>query len=1581
FCALLLLFAAPFALQAQDDEVNPVIEPGEEPTPPTVWFEPAPRTFYGAAQAVKVHFCDGQAIVSGSTRIWLNGTAVTHTSTLSAHPWCTAVHRVSTVNLTLQLGSNQVKARACEGITTASCGTDSTTYVYATTDPVPPTASISPASGTVTTSTLHVSASWCDDGTLNLGSRQLLWNGVPVAASDGWQTGTDACWSSAASSASVTLQNGANTLQASIRDAAGNLSAVATATYTYAPALTLVTPSGVRRPELCAASCFDATLGYATPAYVSLDAPRAARLVYSSAHARPRGFVQLDLRENLSTPPVRVSLRLIRPDGTPQTLNDGRDAVFYDAANGTSRLSAWFDATAMQTGTYRYRAEVTRHFATGAHHTDTLGVRVVVVNESENPFGAGWSLAGYARVHLPAAGTAADGVTLGEGNGTAGFFAAAPGCAATGACAYTSPPGDFTTLARGADGWFRRSDAQGDSAVFDPAGRLVRVRDRFGNQTTYEYHPAVCNLGILGCLSGALASIVDPAGKRISFAYSSETGLASWIEILAEERNVYLTHAPYSRALASVQELDGDTAFTAEYDGHRLASHTDRAGNRTDILYDRWGTVSSIVGPAFRAQGNAAYRDTVRYRSQEAAVLPTGAQGTMADPADRVDPAAVRALVARSQGDSVRLALDGWGAPTEARDAKGFTSRSARNANGLTVSESDAQGNGAAYTWNGARLTRIDESFASGGTRTVQRAYDGPGGRLSREFGDTPETKYFHADASRRFVLDSVHVAGGGMTRFTYDARGRVLSQRDSAGHGTVAAYDPGGWMNTVSTTADGGRTTTFSAWDDLGRATRVTSPDNHALSVEYDLLGRIVRETYPDQGAMRYHYGRVELDSVTDQRGQRWRWTRNQLGWVEAEMRPGDLPGNHRTAVYDRRGRVLSTTDRRGRTVGFGYDAEDRLATRTADGLTSTWSYSPDQPGVAMAPSWTAVMVPNEGTDSLHYDEHGRLTRAVSLRQTSAGARVYEVRSTYNPLGGRDSLRYQAAGGAWRRARYYHDLSTGRLSFLSDPALRTTYLYHNGEGAVRQMDFPTGQIQTFGYTSSHQLSRIGWSGSTLGSAAGLELSYTDGGQVASRGNASGTRYRDYDYDPNGRLRLETSTQRTLRDSRCGDDPDLGWVCPDRADYTVTGSRAYTYDPAGNPTDRGAVVVAGNRLTAYDGWTMEYDNEGNLTRKWKSGTDLRYTWNDLGQMAQVTLNGVTTATYGYDGLGRRVRKSLPNGTAERYVYDGDDLLLQLDASGAVAAEYTYWPGVDRVHSVIRGGVQYYYAIDPQGSVLAMTDAWGAVVNQYRYGSFGAAEVASETVVNPLRFAGREWDAQAGLYYVRARWYDPALQRFTSEDPLGLASGSNLYAYVANDPVNATDPSGLIGCWTMDLYYPINDRFLFGEGCDMVLNFLQFQQMGMRAELARQCEPWRCGHGVIEMPLGFAPGERRPSALNVRQLYRRFTQVRAAGHQVFPRETGSYMRHFCANYILTNEYGPFVTSAMGELNEIQGFFMHDIPNLRSRLQGRTPWAYQKSDLLANADGISTAVAGQPAGQCDAIHRKLEGAGPPLPPGVG
>jgi RHS repeat-associated protein len=212
------------------------------------------------------------------------------------------------------------------------------------------------------------------------------------------------------------------------------------------------------------------------------------------------------------------------------------------------------------------------------------------------------------------------------------------------------------------------------------------------------------------------------------------------------------------------------------------------------------------------------------------------------------------------------------------------------------------------------------------------------------------------------------------------------------------------------------------------------------------------------------------------------------------------------------------------------------------------------------------------------------------------------------------------------------------------------------------------------------------------------------------------------------------------------------------------------------------------------GYTMSYDEDGNLISKSGPGLSQTLSWNSLGQLTSVTTNG-TTVTFGYDGLGRRVRKTV-NGTAIGYLYTGADLYMEVDGSGNPVTEYAYWPSVDAPFAMSKGGQTYYFTQDPTAknitSLIRASD--NSVQAAYYYTPFGTQRSGGfDYVGNSLQFAGRQYDSETGLLYFRARYYDPQFGRFVSEDPIGLNGGINPYVYASNDPINGSDPFGLDGC--------------------------------------------------------------------------------------------------------------------------------------------------------------------------------------------
>jgi len=109
---------------------------------------------------------------------------------------------------------------------------------------------------------------------------------------------------------------------------------------------------------------------------------------------------------------------------------------------------------------------------------------------------------------------------------------------------------------------------------------------------------------------------------------------------------------------------------------------------------------------------------------------------------------------------------------------------------------------------------------------------------------------------------------------------------------------------------------------------------------------------------------------------------------------------------------------------------------------------------------------------------------------------------------------------------------------------------------------------------------------------------------------------------------------------------------------------------------------------------------------------------------------------------------------------------------------------------------YYYHFDGPGSVVALSDSDGDSCQSYEYSVYGQVAAEDPNHTNPYMFTGRRFDIETGLYYYRARYYNPYIGRFLQTDPIGYGDGINWYAYCGNNPLNATDPFGL----AQDYYY-------------------------------------------------------------------------------------------------------------------------------------------------------------------------------------
>ena len=165
-------------------------------------------------------------------------------------------------------------------------------------------------------------------------------------------------------------------------------------------------------------------------------------------------------------------------------------------------------------------------------------------------------------------------------------------------------------------------------------------------------------------------------------------------------------------------------------------------------------------------------------------------------------------------------------------------------------------------------------------------------------------------------------------------------------------------------------------------------------------------------------------------------------------------------------------------------------------------------------------------------------------------------------------------------------------------------------------------------------------------------------------------------------------------------------------------------------------------------------------------------------------------TYAYDPYGRRISKTVLGGTPTQYLYDGDNAVQETQGSNVNAILTGL--GVDERFARTDVTGRTYFLTDVLNSTLALTDATGAIREQYSYDPYGSVTPSDTTTgfTNPYQYTGREADAPA-LYYYRARYYSPPIGGFISEDPAGFAGGQlSFTAYGGSDPVDNIDPMGL-----------------------------------------------------------------------------------------------------------------------------------------------------------------------------------------------
>ena len=196
-------------------------------------------------------------------------------------------------------------------------------------------------------------------------------------------------------------------------------------------------------------------------------------------------------------------------------------------------------------------------------------------------------------------------------------------------------------------------------------------------------------------------------------------------------------------------------------------------------------------------------------------------------------------------------------------------------------------------------------------------------------------------------------------------------------------------------------------------------------------------------------------------------------------------------------------------------------------------------------------------------------------------------------------------------------------------------------------------------------------------------------------------------------------------------------------------------------------------------------------------------WDERDHLVSIT--GIASGGATYDSFGRR-RTTTSGSMTTQYLYDRLNPIQEL-SGGSPTSQLLSGLTLDEVYSRIDASGTRDYLTDALGSSLALADGTGSVQTTYTYDPFGSTTSSGASTASSLGFTGREMDG-GGLYYYRARYYDPTTGRFLSEDPIGFAAGTNLYSYTNNSPTNAVDPLGL---WDIPMPFRLGLEWLTGRG--------------------------------------------------------------------------------------------------------------------------------------------------------------------------
>ncbi|MEH2294032.1 RHS repeat-associated core domain-containing protein [Nostoc sp.] len=945
-------------------------------------------------------------------------------------------------------------------------------------------------------------------------------------------------------------------------------------------------------------------------------------------------------------------------------------------------------------------------------------------------------------------------------------------------------------------------DGEGQATRFeyDSIGRVTRQVDALGNATTYTYDSNGNQLSQTSTITtingkqlqtkswtydaeGRVTSEIDPLSNIVRYEYDKMGHQTFSIEQNMDNRR---TEYEYDDKGQLVKTLYADgTSESSVYDGvGRNITTIDAGGQATHFVYDALGHLIETIYPDNTANN---LNDNPHTQAEY-------------DKAGRVN-AFIDEL-----GNRTEYKYDAAGRRILVRDALGNETKYTYDTAGHQLSETNARNYTTKFVYD--NWDRPIETDFADGTHTTT-TYDDVG-RRSSIIDQAGHTTYFSYDALNRLVeviypddtpedisnnpraKTEYNEAGwvtaridelGNREEYEYDAAGRLVESRsDCRCRRKTYTYDAAG--NTITETDPLGHTTEF-FYDKLDRLIQTYFDDGSNAFTTYDALGRTVGETDSSGKTTKFEYdSRGRLTAVVDALKQRTEYsydlTGNKIQVLDANNHITQyeydaldrrtttiLPMGQRSSTsYDSVGNVASTTDFNGNIITYEYDALNQIAAkRFSDTTAIEYTYTPT--------GQVKAIQDQQGIANYKYDVRDRLVE----RDDPDGQ---FIRYTYDPTSNRTAV-ITSTGTTTYTYDKYNELAT-----VTDPNGGLTRYTYDKAGNVTRTEMPNGTVETRQYDDLNRLVYLENTGN-VGTISSYRYTLDAAGNRTAVVDNTARRV-DYTYDDLYRLTQEKITDSTAGNRTIDYTYDVVGDRLDRND-SVQGLTTYAYDN----NDRLLNETLNGQVTSYT-----YDKNGNTLSRIKNATDqVFYDWdyeNHLIEASVTSSTGTVHTQYKYNGDGIRVAE-IVDGQETRYLIDANrpyaEVLSEYTPDGTVQASYVY--GRNLI-SQNRGGVSEFYEKDGLGSTSALTDASGHVTDTYTYDAYGNLLGSTGTTINNYLYTGEQYESNLGEYYLRARYYDPSVGRFSARDPFeGIMTeplSLTKYPYAHGNPVNGTDKSGM-----------------------------------------------------------------------------------------------------------------------------------------------------------------------------------------------